>query len=761
MNLDKSIKNELVNAVRIPEGFDSPVSTEESDDLGRWRFAEEIFSVAVNGPDDWCVRVGIYGEWGTGKTSVLRFIRKMAERDSHIVAWFNPWKHSNRDSLWRAFVLETYVALEKSFGGLVEAGDNRRKDMAKKVASGIKDAIGAIKGIANFTGGESMVAVAGEGLNLLSKYLSFDAEDFDVTKIQQLLNGKRLIVVIDDMDRASAELVPEILYALKEVMDLPFASFICAFDPAVVGEVLRERHRGFGNGEMFLEKIIDYPRWLPPAPLGGLRKLALREAHKYCPFVPSLDLEVSISLLPPNPRVIRKFIRLVALLKPHINRYDQNELRWSVILVSNILKVRYPKIACELLQNRSFWGILQAARYNQRQNDAEQISDLIEKHINKCLEYKCVQMSQEDKLIIADALNRLGSQVDIFEGDDAGALVNRIFFTEVPPLVTRKEFNAFEQSIDWSDLEQSTRSWIEEQARITRYSFREIYSEILKSTIETWQRRQELIEGSLFDENIKIQYSEIDRLFSLVRCLTLEIGDISNCNPSERLLENSQLGWIIDTFVATLKSLALDRRPYVVPVIAELLKEIAVQWRGSLSLLLGKMPAYGPRSFKLPGEEEFKELKDGIMRAVLNRVVDKIIATFKNPAALDEFFVQTETTFQFQCVLTAVDGPLWNDRKSEVLGYFTNADSDDIKQRSAFILLNGIASLFSNANVDSVKNSISQLLRDDDIRSVLWKSATYRRLCPSARERLRGVENLFKHLSLTYSHPKWASVVEV
>jgi predicted KAP-like P-loop ATPase len=52
--------------------------------------------------------VGIYGEWGTGKTSVLEFITSIAKHDEQILIRFNPWQHSTKGALWRAFVLAIF-----------------------------------------------------------------------------------------------------------------------------------------------------------------------------------------------------------------------------------------------------------------------------------------------------------------------------------------------------------------------------------------------------------------------------------------------------------------------------------------------------------------------------------------------------------------------------------------------------------------------------------------------------------------------------
>jgi KAP-like P-loop domain-containing protein len=166
----------------------------------------------------------------------------------------------------------------------------------KKWAEKAGGIIGSLTGVINEKAGD---AVNG-GLELVKKYFSASASDFKA--VQPLLGDKRVIILIDDLDRTARELVPEILFALKELMDIPGFSFICAFDPAVVGEVLGEYHPGFGDGLKFLDKIIDYPRWLPPASTEGLRKLASSDARISCPFVPEVAIRDAIPLLPASIR---------------------------------------------------------------------------------------------------------------------------------------------------------------------------------------------------------------------------------------------------------------------------------------------------------------------------------------------------------------------------------------------------------------------------------------------------------------------------
>lgn len=76
---------------------DRPVEIPDEDVLGRSPFARNIVDQILNTPDKGSLRIGIYGGWGEGKTSILRLIANELERSGHVCIWVTPWVFSNRD----------------------------------------------------------------------------------------------------------------------------------------------------------------------------------------------------------------------------------------------------------------------------------------------------------------------------------------------------------------------------------------------------------------------------------------------------------------------------------------------------------------------------------------------------------------------------------------------------------------------------------------------------------------------------------------
>ena len=48
--------------------------------------------------------IGIYGEWGNGKTSFLQMVEQELKESRIYPIWFDAWKYEKEDNLWAALV---------------------------------------------------------------------------------------------------------------------------------------------------------------------------------------------------------------------------------------------------------------------------------------------------------------------------------------------------------------------------------------------------------------------------------------------------------------------------------------------------------------------------------------------------------------------------------------------------------------------------------------------------------------------------------
>lgn len=80
---------------------DKPISNENEDELNRMPFVKRLSKSICNYNSQDCLVIGLMGEWGCGKTSILNltFSEIKKEKDNWIFIDFNPWYFSNQDNL--------------------------------------------------------------------------------------------------------------------------------------------------------------------------------------------------------------------------------------------------------------------------------------------------------------------------------------------------------------------------------------------------------------------------------------------------------------------------------------------------------------------------------------------------------------------------------------------------------------------------------------------------------------------------------------
>lgn len=239
---------------------DRALTDPASDRLGYAPFAERLADAILNLPHDEGVVIALHGAWGSGKTTALNFVchfiaaRPTNERPD--VIEFNPWWFAGIEDLVRAF----FDQLQAQLGPTKRLLNNLRSSLA-----GLAEAVSEAP-----TPYGSVGKVAARAARPRHK---------NVPELKQQIasvlrkRGKRILVVIDDIDRLSRDEIREVFRAIKAVADFPNIAYLLAFDRKIAVEALEGLYPGAGND--YLEKIVQVPFELPPADRLAIRGLFL------------------------------------------------------------------------------------------------------------------------------------------------------------------------------------------------------------------------------------------------------------------------------------------------------------------------------------------------------------------------------------------------------------------------------------------------------------------------------------------------------
>lgn len=330
----------------------------KKDVLGRITFARHLLDLAerVDVQSSGAV-IGLEGAWGTGKTSVLNSLDSIVEeRDSAlrpVLIRFNPWMVSGTSGLVEALLVQMASELPDvidSRGFLHRKWDRiRRKNDPVSVATSLIEyagLLGAIKHLApaaNYlipgaglvleaTG--SAIGGAAEAVSPLGNKLerwkhSPQSLSLNASRksVEKRLNefGRRLIVLVDDLDRLPPNEFAGMFQAIKAVADFPNVVYVLAFDPVVAEKAVKEALL-VDDGKAFLEKLIQLSLPLPEIPATRLTEFALGR----------LRTTVSMDLLSDHEKrdLEAAWLLAVAMLK---SPRDVERLRTRLLVAGPIL----------------------------------------------------------------------------------------------------------------------------------------------------------------------------------------------------------------------------------------------------------------------------------------------------------------------------------------------------------------------------------------------------------------------------------------
>lgn len=271
--------------------------------LRRDAYANVLNATIVNSETP--LTIGIYGSWGTGKTTLLnRTLSKLEGYDNKVkILSYNAWEHQ----IEKNSILSLARAITREF-------DLDRNNEIKKSLTVILSAFSAI-----------LIKQAGLGFNDIDKLARRYDDDYfkkqdDRAKLKEHF-GKivktvtqdgafRLVVAIDDLDRCNPDYATQFLEEVKLFLSQENCIYVLALDQRVILENINSRIRDKRAAELYLEKIIQVHLQIPtvitsaaPEFLAGLLPEGFRS-----------QAEIIVRVIGgENPRKLKRFANQITL----------------------------------------------------------------------------------------------------------------------------------------------------------------------------------------------------------------------------------------------------------------------------------------------------------------------------------------------------------------------------------------------------------------------------------------------------------------
>jgi hypothetical protein len=289
---------------------------ETTEDLLGFSVHADLLKKVVTTPKNLPITVGLYGDWGGGKTSVLKILQEKLNEENDVVAiYFDGWSFESFDDAKMALISGIVEKLEKEgkFTSKFKFKDEAKSFFGKLKKSinwmrvlqfGVKTA--APIAMAALTGGTALIPLAVAQLlktkeevidnltpenitDAVSRFTKVEDDEKkyeavrefrgDFEKLIKKSGAKSVVILIDDLDRCLPRHIIDNLEAIKLFLNVENTAFVIAADEFIVSNAIKTEYKDLieaankqggedskkdnSIGNAYMEKFIQLPYKLP------------------------------------------------------------------------------------------------------------------------------------------------------------------------------------------------------------------------------------------------------------------------------------------------------------------------------------------------------------------------------------------------------------------------------------------------------------------------------------------------------------------
>jgi hypothetical protein len=352
---------------------DEPNPKGSEDTLDIYRHADALTAFIRNTSTP--MTIGIQGEWGSGKTSLLNAIYHSLDKEGgkYLQIWINSWEHSLLTSPEEALLKIINAIINEMILG--DDDKARQHNIKESTGNLIK---GALRLGAAVVGGSKGSEVAEEMLGTNVNSIK-ELRDQLITLANEIQSrntnpAEKIIIYVDDLDRIEPKDAVLVLELLKNIFSIPNCVFVLAIDYQVVVKGLEHK---FGKRteenewefRAFFDKIIQLPFMMPMGQYNKgkyvsnlLHQIGFIDSKEK--FVEQIDRVLNYTI-GGNPRSLKRLVNSLALINIFAaidenasnteKNYGVSEDVKDMVLFSLVcLQISYPAIYELLVTNPAF-----------------------------------------------------------------------------------------------------------------------------------------------------------------------------------------------------------------------------------------------------------------------------------------------------------------------------------------------------------------------------------------------------------------------
>jgi predicted KAP-like P-loop ATPase len=281
---EQSVKNHAETPNSSSFLPDQPIEGADQDRLDRNKFAVGLAKSLLAYEDSSSLVVALNGPWGSGKSSLLNLtanaladLGASRKPKEPVIVRFNPWNYSSVEQLIESFFSVLSVRLGKAL-------DSKLGKALEGL--GVILSAGTVSPFGAEAFQQASKAAHGLGKHLRHRRQAPTSPDEIKERLDEYLakTGRRIIVIIDDLDRLERDCIINMLRLIRLSAAFKNTTYLTAFDKAALENTLDRG--GDTPGRTYLEKIIQVAFDVPPVDELRLQQILLQEIDKVIAPIP-------------------------------------------------------------------------------------------------------------------------------------------------------------------------------------------------------------------------------------------------------------------------------------------------------------------------------------------------------------------------------------------------------------------------------------------------------------------------------------------
>lgn len=468
-------------------------------------------------------------------------------------------------------------------------------------------------------------------------------------------------------------------------------------------------HRGWGGASNFLEKIIEYPRYLPPPTDHDLDYFIEKSVAALGDALNAAILRGLAPVLPRNPRKLKLYLRLLASLHGLLARFDPAELDGTVFHLAQLMRSEFPEETRHMIDDHKVIEDLRMGHIRDLMRRDRPAGEQQATTVSPVIGY--APRDAQSAARFWQLYNALRNRELLLKGRYS---VRQLFtLPDEPPAITWKELETFVAGLS-GDRCRHLRTWLSNAAGAVHAARLEAAFYLV---IEMRQGVLSQAADAKLDDDRKRLCSEAGLLTNILECLVVDLGAFSSgalpIDAWKALLQHVQR-W--SNFTKLDEYLQLRTAEHA------LLKE-------SITVMTPDLRAAALELFDIHDtsageiEDHFTTLIRELRTDLAKHAAETLLAAFASPDSLDALLAGNRNV-TMRRILLLPSSPLYrdNDYRKAFLDLAERAMSDPVIQ-SNFVEF--VERLFYEAVEGGSlgRDELRKLFRDVDVIEAVWRAA--------------------------------------